>query len=995
MMKKFSLLVSFALLLPTTALLAEEEVEEIVIVGSQIKGAKITGALPVSVLSSDDIDVIGAADGDELVDNLVEQGMNFFNENEFVSGGVNAARGDIGAYNLRNMGVGNTLTLLNGRRVVNNAGYQTEYIGGDFVPTLTVNTNSIPVNGLDRLEVLKDGASALYGADAVAGVINNVLDRDFVGTRMQLRQGGIESLDANDITFSVKHGMDLNEGKTNVSVFFNYRDRDKIALSEDPKWAIGDYRYNYPGGKEAYDASVWSKDTNLRNLYTYQMPQLDLPAIYGSTSKSKPYPKAYSFTDTNGETQLVATGHPACSNTGAVDTGFGSCMVPDFETRNYLNAGAAPQMLRDYRGDLERTNLFIYINHELENGNDFFSEISIYSAESERQDNNGSFPAGNIAIASDYYWSQQVPGMEGKKLRIDGWRPNTLPRIVNVEKDSYRFLAGLRGTTDTNWDWETALVYSKSETSDATSNRINLNALKVELNSTSASAFNIYDPDFSRNNSQNILAVINRDDESELTMFDFKLSNDNILDLPAGPVGALVGFEYREETYSDDRDPLLDGTIPFNSDSSLATNTHPYRSAVMGSSATEDVYGEKDVTSLFAEFQVPITDKINAQLAIRHEDFSDSKSATVGKLALGYEVNNSLFLRASASTAFRAPNLVQVNQLRVARTGTRIDSVMRYVASVNDLPKSGTIGDYDFTVLRYSEGAKDLEPEESDNTSLGLVITPESIEGLTITFDAWEIEKENTIGLFGRNNNGVMDLLLRLQAGNSNCDSVTGNTAVSRDDLSDLDEEELGYFANAGLCPVGRSLVVKDEYLNMATRTIEGRDAVVYYDFETSLGDFALTYADTRTTTFEQTPTGSFNTLQAAIDDGTLPSYTVLDGFGDLLGRDGNYERKTSFRMNYSRGDFGATVSALKIGSFYQAKISSSDGSKWIIPSMTTVNASVYYKLKLMEKNARVKLGIKNVGDKRAPLADGYNGFFSDVHSDLGRNYYLDFRVDL
>ena len=87
---------------------------------------------------------------------------------------------------------------------------------------------------------------------------------------------------------------------------------------------------------------------------------------------------------------------------------------------------------------------------------------------------------------------------------------------------------------------------------------------------------------------------------------------------------------------------------------------------------------------------------------------------------------------------------------------------------------------------------------------------------------------------------------------------------------------------------------------------------------------------------------------------------------------------------------------ACGFGSFYQAKISnSSDGSKWVIPSMTTVNASVYYKLKLMDRNARVKLGIKNVGDKRAPLADGYNGFFSDVHSDLGRNYYLDFRVDL
>lgn len=981
-MKKISYLLLFSLLSSFNLFSAEEDVEEIVIIGSQIKGAKITGALPVTVISSEDIDAIGAADGDELIENLVEQGMNFFNENEFVSGGVNAARGDVGAYNLRNMGVGNTLSLLNGRRLVNNAGYQTEYIGGDFVPTLTVNTNSIPVNGLDRLEVLKDGASALYGADAVAGVVNNVLDTDYVGTRMQLRQGGIESLDAKDTTFSVKHGMDLNEGKTNVSLFFNYRDRESIALSEDPKWAIGDYRYNYPGGKAAFDASVWSKDTNLRNLYTYQMPQLDMSGTAG-------------FTDSKGETQLVASGHPGCSRTGAVDTGFGSCMVPDFETRT-INTGAAPQMLRDYRGDLERTNLFVYINHELDNGNDFFSEISIYSAESERQDNNGSFPAGNIAIASDYYWSQLVPGMAGKKLRIDGWRPNTLPRIVNVDKDSYRFLAGLRGTTASNWDWETALVYSKSESSDATSNRINLNALKTELNSTSSSAFNIYNPDFSANNSQNILAVINRDDESELTMFDVKLSNDNVFDLPAGPVGALIGFEYREETYSDDRDPLLDGTIPFNTDSSLATNTHPYRSAVMGSSATEDVYGEKDVTSLFAEFQIPITDRINAQLALRHEDFSDSKSATVGKFALGYEVNNSLFFRASASTAFRAPNLVQVNQLRVARTGTRIDSVMQYVADVNNLPKSGTIGDYDFTILRFSEGAKNLEPEESDNTSFGIVLTPEAFEGLTITLDAWEIEKENTIGLFGRNNNGVMDLLLRLQAGNSNCSGDIGNPAVSRDDLSDLDSDELGYFAAAGLCPVGRSLVVKDEYLNMATRTIEGRDAVVYYDFETSLGDFALTYADSRTTTFEQTPTGSFNTLQAAIDDGTLPSYTVLDGFGDLLGRDGNYERKSSFRVNYSKGDFGASVSALKIGSFYQAKINkSSDGSRWIIPSMTTVNASVYYKFEVMDKDARVKLGIKNINDKRAPLADGYNGFFSDVHSDLGKNYYLDFRVDL
>ena len=70
--------------------------------------------------------------------------------------------------------------------MVNNAGYQTETIGGDFVPTVTVNTNIIPTNGLDRLEILRDGASAIYGADAIAGVVNNVLETDYIGTNIQL-----------------------------------------------------------------------------------------------------------------------------------------------------------------------------------------------------------------------------------------------------------------------------------------------------------------------------------------------------------------------------------------------------------------------------------------------------------------------------------------------------------------------------------------------------------------------------------------------------------------------------------------------------------------------------------------------------------------------------------------------------------------------------------------------------------------------------------------
>ena len=103
----------------------DETIEEIVVVGTQIKGAKIAGALPVSVITAEDIEAFGVDAGDELLENISENGMNMFNEAENASGGVNASRGDVGAYNLRNMGTGNTLTLLNGRRLVNSPVYQT------------------------------------------------------------------------------------------------------------------------------------------------------------------------------------------------------------------------------------------------------------------------------------------------------------------------------------------------------------------------------------------------------------------------------------------------------------------------------------------------------------------------------------------------------------------------------------------------------------------------------------------------------------------------------------------------------------------------------------------------------------------------------------------------------------------------------------------------------------------------------------------------------
>ena len=998
-----------------TLLLAQSdpEVEEVVVVGSQIKGASITDVLPVTVISTDDIEALGVSDGDELIDNLVEQGLNFFNEQEQASGGVNAARGDTGAYNIRSMGVGNTLTLLNGRRMVNNAGYQTETIGGDFVPTVTVNTNIIPTNGLDRLEILRDGASAIYGADAIAGVVNNVLETDYVGQSLSIRTTGYDHFDATNTDISFKFGVDLNGGATNVSVFAKHRDRDAISASEDERWYSQNYERYLPADSSFFGAG-------LNNTSTYGWFQLDLSG--SGVGEDWHAPK-------DGETEMASATDPRggsalCALPGAVLTGFGTCM---FNT-DLGNNRSSQRGLGDYKGEMQRNQIFVFVNHEFDNGMELFSEIGLYKSDSSRYISQGSFKSGIFSISPDYYWFSQLPASmnfpTNKSVGIDGWRPFNKGRFVNVEKENNRLLVGLRGETEGGWDWEMAVTDSTSESSDVSSDRISYPALYQQFRgaiSTTPDAFNIFDPNWSTNNGDNILVDVRRDDESTLRMFDVKFSHPEIAQLPAGPVSVLIGFEAREETYDDDRDPLLDGTITNQVCCGVTSTTrsHPFTSAVMGSSPTVDVYGEKDVESAFVEFILPITEKLTAQLAARHEEFSDSDSATVGRLALGYDYSDSVRIRGSYSTAFRPPNLIQVNQPYVTRSGTREDALHKYVIYKNNNDTqvnsgSGFLKDYTIFTLNYRLGNPNLRPEESTNATLGVVLTP--TDNLTITVDRWSIEKENTIGLFGRINQSIYDLLLRVNHGIGGATTIsemlnycagvnvlqpeTGKYAIAgsvthRDQYTSSSTTFNQMFLNAGVCPAGQQDVIYEPYSNLATRTVEGTDLGIYYDIETGIGDFNISLQSSETTKFYQEPSNNFATIQAAIDSGVLPAYTALDGYGDLRKNENvGTDRKHSLKVNYRRGDWGASMTTLRLGSLFDNGVKNNAGVPWNIGTMTTTNMSIYKKFQLGGNDARLRLMVRNVADVRAPLADGWFGFYSDIHRDEGRHYYLDLKVD-
>ena len=983
MLKK--LLFIFPLVISTNVFSQDEavdsDVEEVVTVGSQIKGAKISGALPVSILTADDIDALGVEDGTELLENLAEQGLNYFTEAESDSGGVNSARGDVGAYNIRNMGVGNTLTLLNGRRLVTNAGYQTELLGGDYVPTMSVNSNLIPTMGLDRVELLKDGASAIYGADAVAGVINNVIASDYVGFDVSYRQQSYDHFAAEDDRLAIKYGVDLNDGATNVSVMFDYYDRDAIKASEDSRWGDSDHRKLIPAD------SLWANDSSFNNRYSGKWAQLDM------VGKS-------SYSDSAGEIQIVPAGDAKC----LVDTTYGTCLAID--TASFADYYINPGQVRDYRGSLQRDNLFVFVNHEMSNGKELFAEIGRYTSDYSRlKEPAGDFSVALLELGSDYYWSNilgitadniasqeaanakliadgKTPKSIKTNIRIDNWRPDIGPRVINVEKETYRYLLGIRGTTDSGWDWESAYLYSEAETNDVTDNRLSNSLLQAGLNDSTSNAINIFSSDVKTALSPAIVSVY-RNDVSTLSSIDFKASHPEIMTLPAGPVGMLVGVEYRKETYDEDRDPRLDGTIQYTS--AVTGYGPPFVSDVLGSSPTVDTYGTRSTLSMFAEMLIPISEKINAQAAVRHENPNDTDESTVGKFAVGWDVSDDLLIRGSASTSFRVPNLIQQNQRFVPRQGSNTDAVGKYVGANQPLDDSYSM--QSFRLLNPN-----LKPETSTNTSIGFVYSPSVVDGFTMTYDSWEIEKEDTIVLLGRNNRLVEDLVLRLEHGPNNC-SAFSNPNVLRDQDAGYTDEEVALFSAKGICPAGEAQIVYDPYANAATRKIAGQDIGLYYDIDTDFGRFKLSANYSKTDEFTQEPTAGYTKLKEAQDSGTFPLSIALSGFGDLAKQDGNYVEKTSIKGTYTIGDWGVQITSLTKGDFYHSQETKSDGTRYVLPEMTTMNVSVYYKFDIAGNKARIKFAVKNIEDERAPLADRFYGFFADAHQDMGRNSYIDFKV--
>ena len=705
----------------------ESEIEKIQVLGSNIKVNRDTGALPVTALSAEDIEDTAAMTGDELIRSIPQMGEVSFGA-ATGNGGVNDARGDVSSINLRGVGTGNTLTLLNGRRLVTHPGTQSE----NFVPVSTVNANALPVSGLRSLQILRDGAAAIYGSDAVAGVINYQLNDDYTGNKINFSYGQSEGTPLDEITFNYLTGFDFNDGKSHLTASLSYHDRTGMMASERPYSASHDLR-EYPSLPEAFIG-----DTQLDNRTT---------ATPWGDFESDALGRFHIQPDTMDGCEVALDG--------------GVC----------ADSGSFPRDLRFDRGttrslvsDVDRLNLYAYLIHDLGDDVELFSEVTYYSATAKRvREQTPNLTAQRFTVSADAAFNPF-----GEEVLVRSYRPfDTGPRNVEVDDTSYRLLAGLKGDWG-DWYWETAAFYTAAKTEDS-ANRVQASAFQAAVNNTDAGqAYNIFtgadinNPNTADStlNPQSVIdqfmVNVSRDSETSLASVDFKMSNSELYSLPAGDVGVAVGVEFRHESFEDDRDDLLDGSNPF-----VDQNTGVLLSGsdVLGSSPTPDSKASRNVSSAYVEFIVPLLETVSqyaeVQIAARYENFSDVGSALKPKIALFYEPADWLSLRASYAGGFRAPGLPQVSAEGVPRSNTLYDPIL----------------DSSYGIVDVRSGTTDLKPEDDVNTSFGIVLEP--TENLTITVDSWKIEQEDLVGILPGSSHLLYDSLLRSQG--------SSNTAVIRD----------------------------------------------------------------------------------------------------------------------------------------------------------------------------------------------------------------------
>lgn len=970
----------------------DDPAREIIVTGTQIQGAKINDVLPVTVVDEVDIQNVAATSGDELFRAIPQAGAVAFNEQNDVTS--NNARGDAASINLRDLGTGNTLLLINGRRMVLNPGFQTELL----VPVVSPDTNEIAPGSVRRIEVLRDGASAIYGADAVAGVVNTVLRGNRTGGFLEGELRLSDGTSAYATQINGGFGFDFADGRANLTIYGNYFHENATPASARRYSADDDKRPLVVG-------TDFEGDTQFNNRNTFgPFGQFDIQLTNNNQTPIR-----------DDDFYIQPSTFPGCR----FDLGNGLCArngeTPAVDVR--YNRAFGTTLI----SEKTRYNAALLFNYEFSDNVEGYFEGTFYRSESSRNITPAAIlSAVPVGISRNAYWNPFGPGTFPNGTANPNRRPGTtVPvggadiimeryrfvdagnRTVDVDKDSYRLVAGLKGNFG-NWDFDTGFVYSEAKSTDLEGNRVSLTLLQQAINQSTPNAYNPFnggcldDPnngDCTPNPASSIdpfrISVFRKGGTS-LALADFKVSNSELFSLPGGDVGIAAGIEWRRETFFDDRDPRIDGTITWTDSVTGVFDG----SDVVGTSASPDTSGSREVYSAFVEtfvplvsedMDIPLIESLNLQLAGRMEHFKDiDETAIVPRAAASWTVVPGVMLRGAWSQGFRAPNLVQVNDEGTTRSNTR-DDFVRCQAQV----EKGIITDLGVCpgegVISFRSGTDQLRPEDSESINLGVVLEPRFIPGLTLTADYWRVKQTGLVGTFGDDNAIALDLLLR-QMGSSNPNVIRAAPT----------QEQIDLFTGTSLAPAGEIIRVLDPYLNLDSRVSKGWDFGLAYNVpEFGLGKFRLRLNAARLDGFVQSAGPDGQTLLDAVADGSLPPEVRVEGLGELLELDGRPKWRFSGSVNWDNGPVDISVFANYVGEVWNTSVTRDvpivsddpNANFYRVNDMLTINTAFTFTIDTDGPldGTRLRVGVNNLFDKDPPLADETYGFLSQLHSPRGR----------
>jgi iron complex outermembrane receptor protein len=642
---------------------AADGIERVIVTGTHIPRTDIEGALPVQLIRRDEIDRSGVTTVEQLLERVP---ANFNPVNTALT--VGGASPGLSSANLRGLGGGSTLVLLNGRRLANYA------FDGE-----SVDLNSIPLAAIDRVEVLKDGASAIYGTDAIAGVINFVLKRDYAGATLSadasLTQGG--GGNGYWLNGAVGTGDPLRDGY-NLFAAVSYQ-RDRALKAVDREFSRTAYRPDL--GRDHLTGLTFPA-----NIVDGLGGRLLNPSMADGCNPPLSIPNL-----------ALPFGLPACG----YDTARLVDLMPAVERSSLL-----------LRGSWQANTSWSVFGEALLARNRFDAQISpltVYPFPTAF--GSPTYPADGPYYPSDF---AAANGLSGDLLL--SWRALELgPRLNSTTADSQRYVVGSEGSAG-GWDFNIAAVYSANDQADTYSGYFYPSLIIPALRS---GLINPWGPTGAEGKAllastlYHGTAASARGSTSLINAF----ASRDIAPLPAGPLALAIGGEARRERLSYLWDPAVIEEAPVGA---------PLRSQG----------GSRDVLALFGELNVPIAKTLDAQLAVRWDDYSDFGTTTNPKAALRWQPLREVLLRGSWGKGFRAPPLYALGEPTGEISIAVAEDPIR-------CPVTGLTADCRAPFKLYSGGNPKLQPETSTQWTLGLVLEP--VRGLSFGLDYWHIEQDGII----------------------------------------------------------------------------------------------------------------------------------------------------------------------------------------------------------------------------------------------------------